>query len=201
MKNQFKIVTFVLISLLFVSCAKIPFKEVEPLKSTSLINVYVVNNVSASANEADANHCYKIAINGKNLEECAQTDEFLQYNGLLSEDIILSATRADIEKQTLKLNLKEGETYYLRIKSFSNSFNKFEFVQVKKTLALNEIKDMTQANPPEKENASLELFKESKKESKNLSKSDEIKKAHQLKVDGLLTQEEYNKLKAEILAK
>ena len=199
MKNLIKLVISTLVLVLFASCGKIAFKEVEPLKSTSLIYVYVVD--SASSSETNANHCYKIAINGKNLEECAQIDEFLQYNGLLSEEIMMSATRADIEKQILKLDLKEGETYYMRINSFSDSFNKFEFVQVQKSLALKELKDMTQANPPEKKSGSSELFKEAEEKSKKISKPDEIKKAHKLKVEGLLSEEEYNKLKAEILAK
>ncbi|MBU0719831.1 DUF2846 domain-containing protein [bacterium] len=200
----FKILFLSIVLLLLSGCARVPFKEKEPLKDAALVYVYVSSE--SGINDTDRKPSYKITINEKQAEGYMHTNEYMVFDVQAKHTEFLAA-RADIEIHSLSLDLKAGETYYLRIKSYSDDFGKFEFKQIEHSLGLKELKSTYLAASVEKEKLIDELTEplKSKDEntaetSKNISKTDELAKAYKLKEQGVLNDEEFEKLKTEILS-
>ena len=112
----------------------------------------------------------------------------------------ISVVRASIEKESLDLKLNAGEIYYLRVDT-NLDFNRFEFTQIENKIASKEIQKTGLAGSVAVEENEIVTEVIDSSQTQGSSKSDEIKKAYKLKVDGILTQEEYQELKTEILAK
>ena len=172
---------------MFVSCSKSPFKPQETLENKALVYIYV--KTPEGLNDSNRYPKYSIKIDGKYVDGDMGQEEYIALN-LDPSEIELFAIRADIEIQSLKLDLKAGATYYLRIRSFSDDFAEFNFEELPKSIAFEEIIVTKNVTP-----------KEEKKEQtmQTLSKTDEIQKAYELKEKGILSNEEFEKLKADIL--
>ena len=194
--------TLLFLAITFTSCSKTPFAEQNPESDKALVYVYVAED--DSINETYRKPSYKITINGIRSKDSIGIGEYIVFN-LKPISLIATATRSDIEIQKLNLELEAGKAYFLRVRSFSDDFGKFKFELVDNKTALNEIKDTTLATEVDKKEEFINSIGQDddtpKKSSENISKIDEIKKAHMLKKDGIITDEEFNKLKAEILAK
>ena len=213
MKKTVLIIALLALSTLFTACGKIPFEKQKPVSNAALVYVYVT--MDSGVNDTDRMPAYVVGINGKNTEGSIEYGTYKYFN-LKPGKITISATRADIEKQDIELDLDAGKTYYLRVKSFSDDFAKFEIARVNSNEAYPELKDTTLADKFEKssENAISELISSSSDEpevakakafeaqpAQTTSKMDEIQKAYDMKEKGMLSEEEFNALKAEILAK
>ena len=172
---------------MFISCSKTPFKVQETLENKALVYIYV--KTPEGLNDSNRYPKYSIKIDGKYVDGEIDHEEYIALN-LDSADIKISAIRATIEVQSLKINLKAGSTYYLRIKSFSDDFAKFNFEELPKNIAFEEILSTQNVTPKEEEKVQV---------IQTLSKSDEIQKAYDLKEKGILSNEEFEKLKADIL--
>ena len=202
------LMSLLLVGALFSGCSSLPFKYEKP-STTATIYTYVV--MPQSINEDISDPCYKIEINEKYLKSCMRIQEFMEFKNLKPQMITISATRDDIDKKTISLDLEAGKTYFLKVQSYSSILGQFNFTQVSRDEALQSITSMTMANPPKsKEKDVLDFFVSEEKNETNIQKStvsvatskmDEIQKANDMKEKGLLTQEEFEKLKAEILAK
>lgn len=192
-----------IIFLLFLSgCGtKVPYKVQEPLKEASLVYVYVtsINNFGENLSESS----YQIRINNKKTTKKIMNNEYIAFN-LKTGDITISVTRTQIEERSIKLHLEAGKTYYLRIKTDIDDGG-FEFEEVKKSVGIQEIVKTNLAGATQEDNNSTKsplIQTETQDEKKDtLSKTDEIKKAYELKNQGIISNEEFEALKKEILAK
>ena len=207
MKKTLLIIALLALSTIFTACGKIPFEKQKPMSDAALVYVYVT--MDSGINDTDRMPNYVVGINGKNTEGSVEYGTYKYYN-LKPGQISISATRSDVEKQSIELNLDAGKVYYLRIQSFSDDFAKFEITRVNSNEAYPELKDTTLADKFEKsENVISELISSSSDEpevvkakaTQSISKMDEIQKAYDMKEKGLLSEEEFNTLKSEILAK
>ena len=214
MKKLLMIVTLLTLSALFTACGKIPFEKQKPASEAALVYMYVT--MDSGINDTDRMPNYVIGINGKNTEGSIEHGTYKYFN-LKPGQVTISATRSDIEKQDIKLTLDAGKTYFLRVKSFSDDFAKFEITRVNSNEAYPELKDTTLADKFEKsENVISALISSSSDEpevtkakaveassatTQSPSKMDEIQKAYDMKEKGMLSEDEFNTLKAEILAK
>lgn len=200
-------------STLFTACGKIPFEKQKPMSSAALVYVYIT--IDSGINDTNRMPDYVVGINGKNTEGSIEYGTYKYFN-LKPGQVTISATRSDVEKQEIELTLDAGKTYYLRVKSFSDDFAKFEITRVNSNEAYPELKDTTLADKFEKsENMISELISSSsdepevlkekavevKEASQSTSKMDEIQKAYDMKEKGMLSEAEFNALKSEILAK
>lgn len=200
MKKAFSSLVILFTSLLIISCSKTPFKIESPATNSALVYIYVMSD--SSINDTDRIPYYEIKINGKNMEGKIYPYEYLKYN-LNADHVRISVARNDIEKKDINLKLERGNRYYLRIISYSDEFGKYKFEQVLEYEALKEIKDTKYAKY--EDSNMLDILVDDKKDTKtistqkNSSKIQKIKDAHKLKEDGIITDQEFQKLKAEIL--
>ena len=203
---------------MFSACgSKSPYKEQKPLEEAALVYVYVVSQSGVAENYKD--HAYKIKVNGKGVDGLVKTDEYMALD-LKPGNVEVSATRADIETQSVKLDLKAGDIHYLKVKSFSDAFAKFDLIKEQSIVAKKEIAktvDATSKNIIEKEIESVTVFADKKAlvvESAAqtpapvqlpvqapASKTDELEKAYKLKEKGIISEEEFKTLKSQIITK
>ena len=206
------IIALLLVSTLFTACGKIPFEKQKPLTEAALVYVYLT--MDSGINDTNRMPNYVVGINGKNTEGSIEYGTYKFFN-IKPGKVTISATRSDVEKQDIELNLDAGKTYFLRVKSFSDDFAKFEIARVNSNEAYSELMNTTLADKFEKsENTISELISSSSDEpevakvkaieanaTQSTSKIDEIQKAYDMKEKGMLSEEEFKTLKAEILAK
>ncbi len=204
MKKLLTILTLVIVGVFFSACGKVPFEKQKPRSESALVYVYLA--MDSGVNDTNRMPSYVVGINGKNTKGSIEYGTYKYYH-LKPGFITVSATRSDIEKQEIKLNLEAGNTYFLQIKSFSDDFAKFEIIQVDSKEAYPELQNTTLADTFKKsENIISELISSSSDEpsfstAQSTSKMDEIQKAYDMKEKGMLSEEEFKALKAEILAK
>ena len=208
MKKTILTLVAVVAAMLFTACTKVPFKTQEPLADAALVYVYVAEGDGFT--EMNRKPSYKVAINGKYTEGGIMIGEYKPFD-LRPSQIEFSIARADVEIQKIALAIEAGKIYYLRVKSFSDDFAKFEVVNVPAHIGAQEIKKMYLAGVLQEEQNKVieELIEPAKEQSAQqtvvqsapkASKTDELKKAFELKEQGVLTDAEFEKLKAEILA-
>lgn len=195
MKKTSFYLTMIIFTTLFIGCSKTPFKEQEPLNNSALVYIYVMPD--NGINDTNRIPFYEVELNGIYTDGKMYPYEYLKFN-IAKKDVEISVKRNKIEKKNLKLSLIHGKTYYLRVQSFSDTFNSYKYELVESKEALKEIINTKYALYDVKDSEPDILVKEVEKVTP-ISKTDELRKAHQLKVDGLINEAEYQKLKAEIL--
>lgn len=213
MKKILVLSLLLLIGIIFSACgSKSPYVEQKPLEGAALVYVYVASqNVTDSIKE----HAYKIKVNGKNVEGYVKADEYIALD-LKPGNVEVSAIRADVEAQSVSLTLNAGDVHYLKIKSYSDAFAKFDILKAQDVVAKKEIVktvDARSKNIIEKEiedTASVFADKQESVKEQNvqntavrqsLSKTDELEKAYSLKEKGIITEEEFKTLKSQIISK
>jgi len=209
----FKIL-ILLIALLFISgCGnKLAFKPQETLEKGSLVYIYVPIRVSSddSSNASD----YMLRINNKLYKRRIEQGEYIALK-LKPNQTKISATKMEIQEKVLDLNLMPSKIYYLKITDdMSDGDFMFEIVSSEKGLKEISKTGLAGSNEESPENVITEFFDSeddnssdikvnedasSEREVKITSKLQELQNAAELKEKGLLTDEEFNKLKAEIL--
>ncbi len=198
--------------LLFISgCAdKVPFKAQEPLENASLVYIYMPNQSEAVENYSYQD--YDIRINGKRAEQKIKSGEYVAFH-LKPNFVVLSVVRAQIEEQVVDLNLKAGETHYLRVRGNLEN-GRFAFEKVADKTGIKEIAKTGLAGSvmEDVDSAINELIEVvgSEKEAQTMqiapsqtsvSKTDELEKAYKLKEQGIITEEEFKTLKTQIITK
>jgi hypothetical protein len=186
------------LGLLFTGCTKQPFKEKKPEAKAALVYTYVVED--DGVNDTDRYPCYKVHLGEEYTNDCMNVGEYMAFD-VKPGKVDFNIARANIEIQTIAFNLSAGETKYLRIQSFSDDFAKFNVVDTEASKALKELKHTTLVGSYVKKETGPSKLITPKEESRVVSKSDELEKAYKLKEKGILSEEEFNKLKSEILAK
>jgi len=185
--------------------SKVPFKEQEPLENSALVYVYQPLNISADENANISD--YNIRFNGRQVMERISSNEYMVFN-VKPEKVDVSVVRKQIEEKVIRLDLQVGEIYYLEILDNLEG-NAFDFVQVDKKRAYPQLAKtgLAGSSVENVENIINVFSDEPKKEPalvpthRTTSKMDEIQKAFDMKEKGMLSEEEFNTLKAEILAK
>ncbi len=209
--NKIKILLTVAVALLISGCgSKVPFKVQEPLASASLVYVYAIESYGDV--ESDAYQNYTIRVNNKRVGERLRGGEYIALD-LKPSQVKLSATRAQIEEKFLNLDLKVGETYYLKV---TDNLEKgaFSFEHVSKEIGEKEItktgvagsmiddidNTLTELVITDKADENLEVKPQSQIKAP-VSKVDELEKAHKLKEKGIISEEEFKTLKSQIISK
>lgn len=188
----------ILISTMFLACAKQPFTEKQPEPKAALVYTYVVDD--DGMNDTNRLPCYKVHLGEEYTNDCMNIGEYMAFD-VKPGQVDFNIARANIEIQTVSFDLTAGETKYLRIQSYSDDFAKFSVTNMDAIKALKELdKTVLVGSYIKKELAPSKLLAP-KEEKKVLSKADELEKAYSLKEKGILNQEEFDKLKAEILNK
>lgn len=213
-----KKLTLLLLSLtllLLTACGnKIPFAKQEPLLDSALVYVYLPSHINSG--ESDYSSDYNIRFNGRQVMERISTNEYMAFN-VKPEKVDVSVVRQQIEKKTIALDLKVGQTYYLKIED-NLAGNDFDFVRMNKRDAYPELmKTGLAGSSVESEENIINVFTDEPKKEESVvvapvtakatptanssSKMDEIQKAYDMKEKGMLSEEEFKTLKADILAK
>ena len=194
--------SFIFIIFLFTACAdKIPFTPSKNLQNSALVYIYVPNEVTSTDN-TDSTVSYKLKIGNEPIKDYISDGEYMVFH-IKPSSTTFYATKDAIITRSLRLDLKKNRTYYLKISKLSDNSD-FTFQQIKKDIALKEIVNTGLANSVkvDKKRVNPNIINEKpKKETKAVSKIEEIQKAYDLKEKGILTQAEFNKLKEEILSK
>jgi len=206
MKKILTLITLFALTTLFSGCGKVPFEKQEVRSDSALVYVYV--ELDSGINDTNRNPSYVMGVNGVKTKGDMTYGEYKFYR-LKPGKLTLNAYRATIEEQSIEMTLSAGKTYYLRIKSFSDDFAKFEITRVNSRVAYKALSETTLAGEYETAQSVSELIIDDKPESAvttttvihSKSKTDELLSAAKLKEQGLLTDEEFNKLKSEILAR
>lgn len=201
MKKIISIVTVAFLSIVFTACAdRTPFKEQEVLKDTALVYVYIAKTVSTDDNFHD--DPLSIKIDDKTLTPKIMQNEYIAYN-LKPRSITISAIKGAVLSQEIKLDLKPSQVYYLRVKNSSNS-DSFTFEKMNQVVGLQEIAKTTVAgsNFIFKDNDKIEGLVETTPDNKaTRTKADEIQRLYDMKEKGILSQEEFETLKAKVIKK
>ncbi|MFA6192247.1 MAG: DUF2846 domain-containing protein [Sulfurimonas sp.] len=217
--KSIKIIIVTVALLLLGACGnKTPYSAQKPVENAALVYVYADSAVGSGEGMNSA--YFNVRINNKRYLQRIKSGEYMAFD-LKPEAMTISATRAQIEEKVVKLDLKAGQIYYLKIKDNLDG-GRFEFEQMNEEVAVKEIAKTGLAGSSEEstKNIITEFVnpKEEKKEdtsakleptrtaqpnadTNGLSKSDEIEKAHNLKEKGILSEEEFKALKTEILTK
>lgn len=241
MKNIILGFTVLLGSFILSACAdKKAFVAKEAMSTAALVYIYIEEN--ENIDDTFRVTKYNVLINGNLSSESLKPGEYVKLD-IKPSALTISLARTDVEIQSIKLNPEAGKTYYLRAQSESDSFGKFDFVNVDGSVGSKEIADNVSSteyaikgnvmdallNNKDKEtsnntsqmsedeiNAMIEkklkamntgsVKQETIREvtpstSKTGSKLDDIRKAYDMKKQGLLTEEEFKAMKAEILTK
>lgn len=209
---RIKTVLLTIILLLLTACGnKVPFQKQEPQINSALVYLYLPTNISSD--ESDNTSDYNILFNGRQVTEKISSNEYMAFN-VKPEKIEISVVRKQIEKKSITLDLKVGQIYYLKIED-NLAGNTFDFVRMNKRDAYPKLmKTGLAGSSVESEENIIDVFTgESKKEESvvvepsssnavaSTSKMDEIQKAHEMKEKGILSEDEFQALKTEILGR
>ncbi|WP_324172111.1 hypothetical protein [Sulfurimonas sp.] len=218
-----KILLLLAMLLLITACgSKTPFKVQKPLDKASLVYIYALSQITEDDDASDPE--YSIRINNKPYMQRMKEGEYIVLN-LKPQAMSISATKKEISEQVLEMNLAVGKTYYLKLSSSEDGV--VDFKQVDNTTGSKEIIKTGLAGSSEEstENIITEFVKSTETESmevkavapavipvatpqkvtpppaQNISKTDEIMKAYEMKEKGIVTDEEFKALKINILNK
>jgi hypothetical protein len=192
---------------------KTPFEK--RVISQSVAQVYVYAPAPTINGEDTTDLRYQVYINSKRVSGTILESEYKVFNIKPSKSII-SIRRDDTEEKKINLDLKAGYIYYLKIIDDSRS-GTFEFLQIEDDLALQEIVETDLAGSMKIETSEIFVdetkveaveskeisvgneMKSSNSEALSGSVVDEITKAYELKQNGVLSEEEFKRIKVKLL--
>jgi len=190
---------FTIILFAFLGCAdRTPFKEQEPIKNSALVYVYTLKSVSANE---DYNYApYTISIDNKIETPKLMQSEYAIYD-LKPKELVISARKNVLIEKDVKLNLEAGNIYYLKIKENLDD-ESFSFQRIDETNALQEIAKtgLVGSNYIFENDDKVERVSEKTSDTNELkAQTDEIQRLYDMKEKGILTQEEFETLKAKVI--
>lgn len=200
MKKIFIFIFTLVVSLMFSACAdRTPFKEKDTISNNSVVYVYMLNDIGDDENLNDKP--FSIFVNGKRVTDKIISGEYVAYE-LKPTKVTISALRGEIESKEIEIDLKPKNSYYLKIKTELDN-DDFSFTQMSEQVGKTEILKTGLAG-------SNRIFKDEKPEEvvstadaniQKPSKADEIQRLYDMKEKGILTQEEFETLKAKVISK
>ncbi len=200
MKKTVSILTLMMLSLLLTACAdRTPFKEQTPLKDTALIYVYIPKTVSTG--EESYNDPFSIKIDDKTVTLKLFQSEYVSYD-IKPRKLIISAVRAAVEAQEITLELHSDERVYLRVINLDDGT--FAFEKIQENRALKEIAKTGVAGSNfifSDDDKPQGLIETTPNDSKTRTQADEIQRLYEMKEKGILTQDEFETLKAKVISK
>ena len=192
----------ILTAFIFTACAdKIPFTPSKSFQNSALVYIYVPNEVTSS-DTTDSTASYKLKIGNEPIKDYIEDGEYMVFH-IKPSNTTFYATTNSILTHSLQIDLKKGKTYFLKIAKLEDNSG-FTFERIQKNKALKEIANTGLANSVkiDKKTINTNILQETpKKTTQTDSKIEEIQKAYKLKEQGILTEDEFNKLKKEILSK
>ncbi|MEA1891241.1 MAG: SHOCT domain-containing protein [Campylobacterota bacterium] len=212
MKNIQKLLLIVVLILLSACGSKTPFKVQEPLENAALVYIYAPDNINSS-DGSDYSNSYSIRIDNKRYMQRVMQGEYVALN-LKPELIKISVTIKAVQEKAIKLDLKSTNRYYLKITDDIGGGD-FTFEEMDETIALKEISTTELAGSYEKSKDDIisslidsddneSEVKETKRvevPQENSAKIDEIQKAYEMKEKGIISEDEFQALKMDILKK
>lgn len=196
MKKIVLALTTIVLGMLFMACSKAAFDKQRPTENMALIYVYA----AADANKVSF---YNIGINGKKIEGGIKNGEYRMYN-LKPGITTVSAYKGNAQEEKVDLDLGAGKTYYLSVKTFSQDAAKYEIKRVNSSVAYEELTHTVLAEGNMQSDSTISEAAASKEDSTTAVKNNKTKalqNAVELKEAGILSEDEYNKLKEKILSK
>jgi len=201
MKKIILIITVAFLGIILTACAdRTPFKEQEVLKNKALVYVYVVKTVSTDDSSYD--EPYSIKIDDKPITPKIMQSEYIAYD-LQPIKIKFSAIKGAAVSKDIELDLKPQDVYYLRVKG-SQEDESFSFEVVQSKTALKEIAKTGVAGSNfifENEDKPEGVIETTPKQIEPKSSADEIQRLYDMKEKGILSQEEFDTLKAKVINK
>ena len=200
MSKTLQLLLSILLLSIFTSCAsKVPFKKQEPLKGNALLYLYVPNQVT-DAPEVDTDASYSVKIGNERIPTSLTDGEFIFFN-IKPSNTTITIEKNAILKHKLTLSLKANHTYYLKISKTDEGDN-FTLEKISSSIALPQINKTVLAGSRliSKDEINTNIIKDKKKPAQ-ASKVQEIEKVFELREKGIITQEEFQRLKEEILSK
>jgi len=191
-------VTLLLLSvilLLLTSCAtKKPFVQQKVLEKSALLYIYVPNQISLES-EPDRDIDYKIKIGNELIDGYIRDGEYMVFN-IKPSIAVVTVIKNAILKHTVTLELQAQKNYYIKI--LKNEDDEFQVLNIQEKEAFNEISKTGLSNSVliSDDEINKNIIKE---DDKNSSKLQKIERAIKLKKEGIITVEEFNVLKKEIL--
>jgi len=196
MNKILKTIITVTFSFILFGCAdKVPFKEQMPMSNSALVYVYAKSKVLSDDNYTET--AYALSVDDKHLDVRLVEGEYTTIDLKAPSNVKISATLGAIITKTLVLDVHSSQAYYLRATIIEGSSFKFE--QLSADEALKELKKTVLSGSSVEDTNEALAEKAKEQENNSKSKIDKIKEAHKLYVDGVITQEEFKKLKKEIL--
>ncbi|MEA3523171.1 MAG: SHOCT domain-containing protein [Campylobacterota bacterium] len=196
MKKIILLLNIAFLSIILTACAdRTPFKEQKPLKNTALVYVYNAKTVSTDENTYE--NIFTIKIDNKIATAKLFESEYVAYD-LKPRTVTISVLKAAIEVKNITLDLEAGESYYLRIKGSES----VEFENINEAQALKEIAKTGVAGSnyifgaEDKVEGLVDTTSDNKKPR---SEADEIQRLYDMKEKGIITQEEFQTLKAKVI--
>ncbi|SFV54118.1 hypothetical protein MNB_SM-4-324 [hydrothermal vent metagenome] len=178
--------------------SKIPFSKKKLSQISAQVYIYAPQHLVDG--EDTFNFRYKVYIDEKLVTNTILESDYMVFN-LKPLPTSIFVIRDNIIQKKVSLNLQAGFVYYLKIIDDSENGD-FSFMQVRDILALSELKDTNLAGSfTISTSHMLNEEQEEKHDLNNTSAtiSDEIEKAYELKKKGVLSEEEFIKLKQKLL--
>ena len=197
MKKLLQLIITITTALFIFGCAdKVAFKEQLPLKNSALVYVYA-KQIIVDGDDLSIGK-FKLMVDDKLIDVVLVENEYTPIN-LKAQKIEISATKDSLITKKVTINLLPGDVYYLRATLAEGG--DFNFEKVSASIGLKEIKKtkLHGSSVEEKNDAVVLIDERTEEVVLKKSKIEQIKDANQLKIDGILTQKEFDKLKKEIL--
>ena len=205
-------IVLVLLAVFGSGCAKrVPFKEKKPMDNAALVYIYSIPSDTSDSEDTNEDMSYIVRIDGKKTNDRIMMNEYMEFN-MKPGPITFSAVKNAALEKFIKLNLQAGHIYYMRITQADN--DDFNFELVKPAIASNEIKNtglvnsvavdddsiITQIIDPVMDDTTQTKTHHKAKKGYD-AKLDEVQKAYRMKESGVITEEEYLKIKRDILTR
>ena len=175
-----------LVVLMFSACGnKIAFKPQEPLSNAALVYVYAVTNISSDENTNESD--FIIRINNKPTMQRVKGGEYVAFN-LKPVELSISVTKKEVEEKVIKLNLKSGHIYYLRITDNLDDA-RFAFELVDNSIASKEIAKtgLAGTNEESPDNIITAFVNPKEKESVEVKATQKVQNVQQPSKDAVVT--------------
>jgi hypothetical protein len=203
--KSLKLFILVVLLLIISGCAgRVPFKAQKPLENAALVYMYISS--SLSTDEGGTDIYYRFLINGKIAKEKIRSNEYIALD-LKPALTSITLVRGAVEERSVTLNLEAGKIYYLKA-NVNLENDDFELIQVSEKIGSKEIlkTGLAESTAIDKDNLITEYVnkpdeKVTDKSVKVKSEADEIQRLYDMKEKGVLTQEEFETLKAKVIGK
>jgi hypothetical protein len=197
-----KILLFtVFVAIFNFGCAKkLPFKEEEPIKNTSLVYIYALKNVSSDEN-LNEDSTYVIKIDDKKINQRLAIDEYMKFD-IKPGKVKFSALKDGIFERSVKFDAKPNKIYFIKLEQKNDMFS-LSLQNKQEALPLISKTHLSNAIDVEEKDMVTKVLDTDEGQKSNESSFDKklkkIKEAYEMKQQGIITEKEYQKIKRDIL--